>query len=141
VLLNRTRAALLLAALAATGAAPVPAERRKLDRELAERGIRLHGSWIGGPCQGRITFRADGTYEWTGRGPGGDTDTGTWAVRGTPSAPVLVLACKTSDDEDRTGTLLELRVTHLGATGFTIESPEAKKPIEFLRAMNPPRNP
>ena len=82
---------LLLAVLTATGfAAPVPAERAKAERELAALGTKLHGRWHGeGGCVGNLTFRADGTYEWTHRGPGGHTDTGAWAVRGEPMAPVL----------------------------------------------------
>jgi|GEM_PF-6759786 len=106
-------------------AAPVPAERVKAAHELAALGTKLHGSWVGGPCEGQLTFRADGTYEWTHRGPAGFSESGTWAIRGEPSAPVLILKCKKSTHEDRIGTTVEMKLNRVDETGFMFTCPEA----------------
>jgi len=125
--------ALAVGAGAGASGAPVPAERIKAEKELAALATKLHGVWIGGPCEGRFTFRADGTYEWTHRGPGGDTDAGTWAIRGDAQKPVLVLKCKTSDDSDREGTTAEMKLDRLDEMGFTFKSPESSAPMRFSR--------
>src|SRR5437870_4144046 len=91
--------ALMLAALAATGpAAPVPAERAKAEKELAAVAAKLHGAWRGGACEGTITFRENGTYTWTGIGPGGHRHEGKWVLRGDPAQPVLAMECRKSFD-------------------------------------------
>lgn len=65
---------------------------------LVELEKLLRGDWDGcGPCDGEITFRADGTYQWRYIGPVGDTRTGTWDVRWDALPPTLVLTCKTSE--------------------------------------------
>ena len=132
--LRVTLTGLLFAALV-TGAsgAPIPAERIKAQKELAALGTKLHGNWIAGPCEGMLTFQADGTYSWVHRGPGGDAESGAWAVRGEPTALVLVLKCKTADDPDREGKSVELPLVILEDGGFTMKHPEAPKPMEFVR--------
>ena len=66
--------AVLVLAAAGGLSAPVPAEARKLDRDLWALERKLHGEWVGrGPCDGRLTVAADGKYEWKSRGPAGDT--------------------------------------------------------------------
>ena len=127
-------AGLLVALVAAAGSgAPVPAERLKAEKELAAVAAKLHGEWVGGPCEGRLTFRPDGTYEWSGRGPGGDTDTGTWVLRGDTKAPVLVLKCKTSDDEEREGTTAELKLLQVDDAAFAFKFPERAERSRFER--------
>jgi hypothetical protein len=122
---------MLLAAAASAAGAPVPAERAKEEKRLAALAAGLHGSWVGGPCEGRITFRRDGTYEWIFRGPGGDSEGGTWFLRpGTPH-PKLVLKCKMADDRKREGGVVELKLTPAGERGFTLQDPEDARPMRF----------
>lgn len=138
MLVNTPRVALtglLSAALLANGlaGAPVPAERVKAQKELAALGTKLHGNWIAGPCEGLLTFQTDGTYSWVHRGPGGEAESGAWALQGTPTVPVLVLKCKTADDRDREGKTAELPLVMQEDGGFTMNHPEASKPMEFVR--------
>ena len=136
-----TLAGLLVALFAAAGSgAPVPAERLKAEKELAALSAKLHGAWRGGACEGRLTFRADGTYEWSGRGPGGDTDTGTWALRGDAPAPTLVLKCKTSDDPERAGTTAELKSVQVDDAGFAFKYTESSAPRLFERPKKESRD-
>jgi hypothetical protein len=129
---------LLVAALAAAGsAAPVPADRVKAEKERVALEAKLHGLWGAGPCEGQLTFRPDGTYDWKFRGPDGVTDSGTWMVRPDPAAPALVLACQKSDESDRAGKTVELKLA-LGETGFGIQPAEGK-PYVFTRLMKGPR--
>jgi hypothetical protein len=142
---TRVLAGLVLAALALVGAnvsaAPIPVERVKAQKELAAQATKLHGAWIAGPCEGRLDFRADGTYEWTQRGPGGEAENGAWAVQGTPTALVLVLKCKTADDVTREGKTVELPLVMMENGGFTLKHPEVRKPMEFVRVKCGPRPP
>lgn len=137
MLLTRRQAiatAALLAVLAGGGgAAPVPAERARAEKELAAVAAKLHGRWTGGPCDGEIALRENGTYEWTGIGPGGESHEGTWALRGEPTAPVLTLTCKTADAKDREGRAEEFRLLRLDERGLAVKRPEAQKPMEFVR--------
>ena len=112
-------AGLLIAVLAAGGtSAPVPVERVKAEKDLVAVAEKLHGSWIGGPCGGTITFRADRTYEWTGIGPGGDRDSGAWSLRGDPAKPILVMECKKSDAKEREGKTTERKVVRVDGEEF-----------------------
>ena len=82
----------LIAALAGgpfAGAAPVPRERMP-DKDLAAVKTKLVGPWRGGPCVGELTLRANGTYEWTGIGPGGEQHSGIWWLKGDPASVVCV---------------------------------------------------
>lgn len=118
-------------------AAPVPAERAKAERELVAMGTKLHGTWIGGPCEGHLTFRADGTYAWKHRGPAGFSEAGTWAIRGEPSAPVLIMKCKKSTHEDRIGTTVEMKLNRVDETGCVFTYPETSTPKRFESAKKP----
>ncbi|MBY0455748.1 MAG: hypothetical protein K2V38_00260 [Gemmataceae bacterium] len=85
-------------------AAPVPAAVLKEEAQrLALVGALAGASYRGGPCQGEITLRADGTFDWNGIGPGGDRRSGTWAVRGLAREPVVVLTCTAADSLDDKG--------------------------------------
>jgi hypothetical protein len=138
----RTAAAgMLVALLAATAlAAPVPAERVKAEKELAAFATKLHGTWDGNRgCQGRLILQADGTYEWKFRGPGGDTDTGVWEMRGDPQSPTLSLKCKTSDDPTREGKTVDMKNVRVSEPQLVFKSPEATGSLAFTRAMEPPK--
>jgi hypothetical protein len=129
-------AGLLVAGFAPGGpAAPVPADRVKADKELATLSAKLHGAWLGDEgCVGRLTLRPDGTYEWRFRGPGGETDTGTWLLRGDPAQPTLALACKTSDDPDREGKTAEAKLAKLAERNFELKYANSSQPQRFSRA-------
>ena len=81
-------------------------------------------------------MQADGTYEWKGRGPGGDTDRGVWVVRGEPQSPTLSLKCKTSDDPEREGKTVDVKIVRVTEGSLAFKSPEST-PLEFTRAMKP----
>lgn len=126
----------LVAVFAPVGAsAPVPADRAKVEKELAAVATKLHGSWQGGPCEGEVTFRADRTYEWTGIGPGGNRHEGTWTLRGDPARPTLVMACKKADELALEGKTTELAVVRVGEE-FEFKRPDAAKPQTFERTKN-----
>ena len=129
-----------VAVFAASGiAAPVPAERVKAEKELAAFATKLHGTWEGNRgCQGRLILQADGTYEWKFRGPGGDTDTGVWEMRGDTQSPTLSLKCKTSDDPERKGKTVDVKVVRMTEMSLAFKSPESA-PLEFTRAMKSPK--
>ena len=87
-------AAVLLVSLAQVVLAGPPGKER--GKELAALEPKIVGAWKGqGGCAGNFLFRADGTYEVKGYGPGGDDFAGTWKVRWDALPPTLVLTCKT----------------------------------------------
>jgi hypothetical protein len=130
--------ALVTVAVSGT-AAPVPADRAKAEKELAAFGAKLHGTWRGDAgCQGNITLKADGTYAWTGRGPGGHRDTGTWVLRGEVPQPVLALKCKTSDNEDRAGTTVTVKLTLEGTSlAFKYADPPSEQTFTRMKEKEP----
>lgn len=133
----RIAAGVLVAVLAPSGtAAPVPADRAKAEKELAALVKKLHGAWIGGPCEGIITLREDGTYAWTGIGPGGDQHEGKWALRGDPAQPTVVMESRKSFDVTLKGTV-ELRVVRAGDAEFEFKVAGAEKPRLFERVKPP----
>jgi hypothetical protein len=133
--LRTAAAGLLLAALAPGGAsAPVPADRAKAEKELAAVAAKLHGSWAGPPCEGRLTFHANRTYEWTDRGPAGKRDKGVWTLGGDPAQPTLVLECKSSAEPDLVGKAAEVKLVRLDEETLAFKEPGAKKPKTFERA-------
>ncbi len=102
----------------------------------------LRGDWDGcGPCDGEITFRADGTYQWRYVGPAGDSRAGTWDVRWDALPPTLVLTCKTSE-KGRVGKPFEVKLVELnketlvfGYGGKTQTRFERPKAIDEARAI------
>jgi hypothetical protein len=125
--------ALMGAVFAAGGSgAPVPAERAKAEKELAAVAAQLNGVWRGGPCEGTITFRENGTYTWTGIGPGGNCHEGKWVLRGDPTQPVLAMECRKSFDRALSENL-ELRVVRVAASEFEFKTADAEKHRLFER--------
>lgn len=107
-------AVVLVAVLAAYGAsAPVPADRAGAEKQLAGVGTQLCGTWAGGPCQGNITLRANRTYSWVGIGPAAIRHDGTWALRGDPARPILVMKRDTADLREREGAMVELKIVRV----------------------------
>src|SRR6266511_2288512 len=89
-------AAVLLVGLAQ--AALAEQSRKDQGMELAVLEQKLLGAWKGQtPCTGNFYFRADGTYELKGHGPGLSDFAGTWKVRWDALPPTLLLTCKTSE--------------------------------------------
>jgi hypothetical protein len=129
-------AGVLVALLAPGGtSAPVPADRAKAEKELAAVAAKLHGAWMGGPCEGIITFREDHTYAWTGIGPGGDQHEGKWSLRGDPTQPTLVMECRKSFDVNLKENV-ELRIVRVG-TEFEFKIADTEKPQLFERVPPP----
>lgn len=131
----RVLAAGVLAALVVmnTTAAPVPADRVKAEKEMATVVAKLHGSWQGGPCEGRMTFRRDRTYEWSGRGPGGESDKGVWILRGDATQPTLVMECKESDNPDRAGKSLEVSLIRVDDENLVLKYANEEQPRTYPR--------
>jgi hypothetical protein len=129
----------VLVLVAAGGlSAPVPAEARQAARDLAALERKLHGEWAGrGPCDGRLTIRADGTYAWTSRGPAGVTTTGTWAVKWDALPPTLVLAGQAPAGPGRVGKTTRVRLVRLDAEALAFiypDGPTPPRPTSFSRA-------
>jgi len=75
---------------------------KPLERQAAlER--KLHGAWLGGDCQGMLTFAADGTFERHHYSPGDCHLAGTWEVRWDALPPTLILTCTSADDPELLG--------------------------------------
>jgi hypothetical protein len=106
------------------------------DRPGLER--KLLGAWLGtGACDGRLTFRADGTHEWGGHGPAGRNSAGTWDLRRGAPPPTLVLTCKTSDDPELAGRHREVKLVQLEDGALAFAYPNNPKPTRYTRVRNP----
>jgi hypothetical protein len=88
---------------------------------------KLHAEWVGrGPCDGRLTLRADGTYERRLYGPSGINSAGTWKVRWDALPPTLVLVCKTSDGPgEDVGRTYEPKLLQLDDAALVYKYPNA----------------
>jgi len=140
VFVNITRvafAAFFVALSATLGAtAPVPAERAKAEKEQAVLAAKLQGEWRGGPCEGRVAFRADGTYEWRDVGPVANVSSGKWAIRGDARAPVLVWKCTQADDEELVGKTVEVPLVRVDEALLVFKCAELPEPRRFERLKN-----
>jgi len=98
----------------------------------------LHGEWDGlGPCDGEITFRADGTYQWRYVGPAGDTRAGTWDVRWDALPPTLVLSRKTSGDPPTVVKTFEVKLVELNKEALVFgHSDKMRGRYERLEAID-----
>jgi hypothetical protein len=134
------RAILTLAVLVASGAAgsAAPDRAAKARQELAALEAKLHGEWAGtGPCDGGLTFRADGTYERTHQGPAGTNSAGTWKVRWDALPPTLVLKCETSDDAADEGKVSEVKLVQLDDESLSVSDPDAHKTPKLTQFARP----
>jgi hypothetical protein len=90
--------------------------------ELAALEQKMLGTWKGQTtCDGRLVFRADGTYELTEYGPASDDSKGTWKVRWDALPATLVLTCKTSEIPDEVGKSTEVKLIKLDDKSLAIE--------------------
>ena len=102
--------------------------------DLAALETKLLGNWRGDePCSGSLDILPGGKYERKMRGPGGDTSTGTWALRWNALPPTLVLTCKTSDDPDEVGKIVETKIVELDDAKLAIKDP-ASTTTRFSKA-------
>jgi hypothetical protein len=84
------------------------------EKELATLEKKMLGVWKGrSGCDGRLVFRADGTYELTDYGPAPYDSAGTWKVRWDALPPTLVLTCRTSEIPDEVGKTMEVKLIKL----------------------------
>lgn len=91
-------------------------------KDLAALEKKLLGTWKGqGGCDGRLVFRADGTYELTEYGPGADDSAGTWKVRWDALPPTLVLICRTSEVPENVCKITEVKLIKLDDKNLVIE--------------------
>src|SRR5713226_3235066 len=101
-------AAVLLVGLAQEDLAEQPG------KDLAALEQKMLGVWKGRTtCDGRLVFRADGTYELTDYGPAPYDSAGTWKVRWDALPATLVLTCKTSEIPDAVGKTTEVKLIKL----------------------------
>ena len=124
-------------ALSMSGSA-APDRAAQARQDLAALEAKLHGEWAGtGPCDGGLTFRADGTYERTHQGPAGTNSAGTWKVRWDALPPTLVLKCETSDDPADAGKVSEVRLVQLDDKSLTWSDANAHKTPTLTRFARP----
>ncbi len=113
-------AAVLLVGLAHVVWAEPPGKER--GKELAALEQKMLGAWKGQTtCDGRLVFRADGTYELTAYGPANDDSKGTWKVRWDSLPPTLVLTCRTSEVPNEVGKTTEVKLIKLDDKGLAVE--------------------
>jgi hypothetical protein len=91
--------------------------------ELGAMELKLIGRWAGPACGGELIFRADGTYEWRHRGPGGTNSAGVWKLRWDALRPALTMTCMTSDDAADVGRTLELKLRQVGDAALVFNFP------------------
>jgi hypothetical protein len=116
-----TTAAPILTSICLFLAGPAPAadktdaaQANDAKKELAALEQKMLGVWKGRiGCDGHLVFRADGTYELTGYGPGADDSAGTWKVRWDALPATLVLTCTTSEITDEIGKITEVKLIKL----------------------------
>jgi hypothetical protein len=112
---------LALAFTLAGPALPAPTARALSEPEGME--LKLIGQWAGPACGGELIFRADGTYEWRHRGPGGTNSAGGWKLRWDALRPALTMRCVTSDDPADMGGTLELKLRQVGEAALVFDLP------------------
>ena len=110
-------AAVLLIGLAQAALAVPPGNELTTTKEE-----KILGAWRGQTgCAGNLVFRADGTYEWKQRGPGGDDSAGTWKVRGDGLPATLVLTCKKSEFLEEVGKTIEVTLIRLDDESLAVK--------------------
>jgi len=96
---------------------------------------KLHGGWVGGPCQGDWIYRPDGTFQARHFTPGNNRLTGTWEVRWDALPPTLARTCKTSDDPHLVGRMWDAKIVQLDDKGLAYQYDEARgySPHQFTK--------
>ena len=99
---------------------------------------KLHGAWQGqSGCQGDLTLRADGTYEKSKCGPGGDSFAGTWEVQWDALPLKLVMICKTADDPKAVGKKDVVNLTKLDDKSLSVTYPGSDFTWQYARMKKP----
>jgi hypothetical protein len=122
----RTLVTIVSGVLAFAFTSPCPALPAPTTTSFSELGameLKLIGRWVGPACGGDLIFRADGTYEWQHRGPGGTNSAGRWKLRWDALRPALTITCVTSDDAADVGRTLELNLRQVGAGALVFNFP------------------
>ena len=89
-------------------------KRAAVERSLAALEQKMLGVWQGRiGCDGRLIFRADGTYELKDYGPGQVDLAGIWKVRWDALPATLILICKTSQIPCEVGKTMEVKLLKL----------------------------
>jgi RNA polymerase sigma factor (sigma-70 family) len=126
----------------ATNGKTEPPAGKARDSQLAALEKKLLGNWKGGACEGDYTFSPDGTFGLRHFTPGGNTVTGTWAIRWDALPPALVLTCKTSDfkkkdptraEYEYLGKALELKLLELNGDAFVFRYPYYEGDMRYKR--------
>jgi hypothetical protein len=94
---------------------------------------KLHGEWIGGPCDGELVLGADGSFERRRYTPGDNKLTGSWELRWNALPPTLVLACRTSDDPDFVGKTSEVRLIQMDDEAIAYQYAGNEQVIRYER--------
>jgi hypothetical protein len=112
-------AAVLLVGVAQVVLAERPGKERWKDLTPLEQ--KLLGTWKGRTtCDGRLVFRADGTYELTEYGPAHDDSKGTWKVRWGSQPATLVLTCTASEIPGEVGKTMEVKLLQVDDKSLAI---------------------
>ena len=94
---------------------------------------KLHGVWVGGPCMGEFTFRADGTFERLHYSPGDHKLKGTWQLEWKALPPTLVVDCKESTNPEFVGWVLTVDLVRLNDQEFAYQTPGDESVLRFQR--------
>jgi len=126
-----TRRPIVVVALLVLIACAQAADSKKDAAAKLER--KMLGTWRGQPCVGRLTLKADGTFERDGVSPAGNRLSGTWEMRWDALPPTLVMHCKESDDGSFVGKTTEVKVIQLDDKKLVYQHPLAKRPSPHKR--------
>ena len=105
----------------------------KPDQGQAAIEQKLLGEWVGGPCMGEFTFRADGTFERRNYSPGGSTLKGDWELQWKALPPSLVVKCNDSTDPQFVGWVLTVNLVRLNDEEFAYQTPGDESLMRFKR--------
>jgi hypothetical protein len=125
---------LLVVGAATAGAFPAPAPPAKSGKDVSALEQKLHGSWKGqGGCVGNFTFEPVGSFVRTNFGPVACKMEGAWEVRWDALPPTLVLTCKSSNDEDDVGKVIEVKIIELDNANFACQFRDEEAPKRYKR--------
>jgi hypothetical protein len=96
---------------------------------------KLHGEWKGGPGEGEIIFRSDGTFERRNYSPGNHTLKGTWALQWKALPPTLVMKCNESTGSKFVDSVHSVRLVRLDDDQFEYQSTGEKSSSLYDRRL------
>lgn len=108
---------------------------------ISDLEAKLHGEWKGlGPCDGVLTLKPDGTFDWKHYGPAGDHLRGKWEIQWKALPPTMVFHEENPpDDVERTKTRYVQRLNDdsLVLQYFSTKRESDANPVRFVREKNP----